>query len=81
MNILDPRPEYQAELRLLTAAEDAGQIANPPISDIRLLTLAGHYADAAALVLALPEDAEFANRRSQSIATLAWSMAMDPALR
>jgi hypothetical protein len=81
MNILDPRPEYLAELRLLDSALDAGQIAAPPISDIRLLTLAGHYADAAALVLALPEDAEFANRRSQSIATLAWSMAMDPALR
>ena len=52
MNIVDPRPDYLAELQVLNAAVDERALGVMASVDIELLNAAGRYADAATLALA-----------------------------
>lgn len=76
MNIVDPRPDYLAELQVLNAAVDERALGVMASVDIELLNAAGRYADAATLALATQDGGAW--DKISALMSIAEAIATDP---
>ena len=82
MNIVDPRPAYQAELDAIFATLNDNQRGKFNAQTIHYLDVAGRYADAAALAFSTPPDGADGDlfNHINNLTAIARAMAADPHL-
>ena len=78
MNLVDPRPDYLAELQVLDAAVEERSLGRMAYADIELLNAAGRYADAATLALAMSTNDGRAWDKVSALMFIAEAISADP---